>query len=265
MSIERETRRGAAGRKALFLIVTCEHGGNRIPRAYASLFNGRRRMLSSHRGYDAGALAMARSLARAFGATLITSSISRLLVDLNRSAGHPTMYSSAVREAPESVRTEVYRRYYVPYRSRVENAITSAIARGERVLHISSHSFAPRRSGVVRRADVGLLYDPGRAGERSLCARWGAALRSRTHWRVRRNYPYRGTSDGLTRYLRTKFPDWIYSGIELEVNQRRTRGSKDAWTSSRAMIVQAFADALGTGGSRNPRHPLNIKMPGGPR
>jgi predicted N-formylglutamate amidohydrolase len=46
-----------------FWVVTCEHGGNRIPSAYVDLFHGWQARLSSHQGYDAGALVMARDLA----------------------------------------------------------------------------------------------------------------------------------------------------------------------------------------------------------
>ena len=38
------------------------------------------------------------------------------------------------------------------------------MSRGRRVIHISSHSFTPELNGKVRRADVGLLYDPGSPG-----------------------------------------------------------------------------------------------------
>ena len=70
-------------------LITCEHGGNRVPAPYRRLFRGRRALLDSHRGYDPGALVMARALAAAFTAPLVTSTVSRLLIDLNRSTGHP--------------------------------------------------------------------------------------------------------------------------------------------------------------------------------
>ena len=35
-------------------IVTCEHGGNRIPAPYRPLFRGQKALLDSHRGYDPG-------------------------------------------------------------------------------------------------------------------------------------------------------------------------------------------------------------------
>ena len=44
-------------------LITCEHGGNRIPAPYRRLFRGQRALLDSHRGYDPGALVMAKALA----------------------------------------------------------------------------------------------------------------------------------------------------------------------------------------------------------
>jgi len=225
-------------------VVTCEHGGNRIPRAYAALFRDRRRMLESHRGYDPGALVMAHELARALRAALIASTVSRLLVELNRSPLHRALYSATMRDAPERVRRDVYRRYYVPYRSAVERAVRAAIERGHRVVHISAHSFAPVVRGVRRHADAGLLYDPRRSAERRLCLRWQQALRALSpRMRVRRNHPYRGASDGLTTWLRGRFGGSQYIGIELEINQRRVRAP--TWPRTRALVVDALRVALG--------------------
>jgi hypothetical protein len=39
------------------------------------------------------------------------------------------------------------------------------------------------------------------------------------HLRVKKNYPYRGWTDGLTTTLREQFPAKRYVGLELEVNQ----------------------------------------------
>ncbi len=36
------------------IVITCEHGGNRVPKLYRELFHGQRRLLESHRGYDPG-------------------------------------------------------------------------------------------------------------------------------------------------------------------------------------------------------------------
>jgi predicted N-formylglutamate amidohydrolase len=240
-----DTRAVGSRHRPISFVVTCEHGGNRIPPKYAALFRGKRRLLESHRGHDPGALSMARSLARALGAVLIASTVSRLLVELNRSPGHPEIYSEAMRNAPEPVRREVYERYYVPYRTRVEDAVREAVAAGRRVVHISSHSFTPRLDGVVRNADAGLLYDPKRASEQVLCLRWQTALRKgMPGWHVRRNYPYKGASDGLTRYLRGLFSDAVYSGIELEINHRHFLTGASVWINVRRRVVGALLETV---------------------
>src|SRR5690242_9273678 len=144
------------------LVVSCEHGGNRIPAAYRELFRSARRLLASHRGYDPGALVMAKAIARAFDAPLLASTVSRLLIELNRSPHNPRLYSEVMTHASPEVREAVFARYYLPYRAAVEAAVAQACARGHPVIHLSSHSFTPKLDGAVRTADIGLLYDPAR-------------------------------------------------------------------------------------------------------
>jgi predicted N-formylglutamate amidohydrolase len=209
------------------LLLTCEHAGNRIPREYQYLFRDCRTLLAGHRAYDYGALPCARTLARRLRAPLIAAAYSRLLVDLNRSPGHPALFSARTRRLPPAGRQRLLARYYHPHRQRVEDWIRARITSGVSVVHVAVHTFSPSLNGVARRADIGLLYDPARHGEAALCRHWLAALRDAGGGKiaVRRNYPYRGVSDGLTRHLRTLFPARRYSGIELEINQKRLRRS----------------------------------------
>jgi len=225
-------------------IVTCEHGGNRIPAAYRRLFRGRRVLLESHRGHDRGSLVMARALAAALKAPLVSSTVSRLLIDLNRPLGHPQLYSAATRDAPATLRAEIAAHHHRPYWTQVERLVRQSVARGQRVIHISSHSYTPVLNGQVRRADVGLLYHPGRRGEAALCARWKTALAERAPaLRVRRNYPYQGKSAGLTAQLRLRFPPDAYVGIELEINQRIVYAAGRRWTALRGMLIQTLRSA----------------------
>jgi len=203
------------------LLLTCEHGGNRIPMAYRTLFEAHHALLQTHRGFDIGALGLAQALASALAAPLVSATVSRLLVDLNRSPGHHRLHFEPVARLPAELRQRLLLRHYQPYRNRVERLIGQAIAEHGRVIHIGVHSFTPELNGRLRRADVGLLYDPARAGEVALCARWQAALRARAPGlTVRRNYPYAGKGDGLTAWLRRRLPAAAYVGIELEVNQQ---------------------------------------------
>ena len=225
-------------------LITCEHGGNRIPAPYRHLFHGRRALLETHRGYDPGALATARALARAFDAPLVASTVSRLLVDLNRSIGHPRHFSPTTRSAPLALRETIIERHYLPYREQVERFVRQSVLRRRRVIHVSSHSFTPKLNGEVRRADVGLLYDPRRRGEVLLSARWKAALGALAPMlRVRRNYPYAGKDDGLTAHLRTCFPPGAYIGIELEINQAIVFAAGRAWTMLRRALIESLRSA----------------------
>ena len=234
-----------APRTAIAWVISCEHGGNRIPPRYRALFRSAQWSLDSHRGYDRGALAMAKTLARALRAPLVASTVSRLLVELNRSPSHARLYSGVMRRAPADARSAAFERYYVPYRKALEASVARACSRGAHVVHLSSHSFTPRLRGVVRAADIGLLYDPARPSETMFCEGWQRALRARApELRVRRNYPYAGYSDGLTTYLRTRFDDRQYSGIELEINQRYPRGDPRIWRKLRGVVVAALCDTL---------------------
>ena len=191
---------------------------------------------------------MARDLAAAFGAPLVASTVTRLLVDLNRSIGHPRLHGEAVRALPRETRERILADHYRPYRSDAEQQIRKAIARGRRVVHVSSHSFTPQLNGKVRTADVGLLYDPTRPGEARLCAGWKAALEQTVpRLRVRRNYPYAGTDDGFMPFLRSRFRPATYVGVEIEINQALVIGAPRRWAALRAAIVDSLRAALAAG------------------
>ncbi|MHB9117522.1 MAG: N-formylglutamate amidohydrolase [Burkholderiales bacterium] len=222
-------------------LITCEHGGNRIPPGYRHFFTGCEALLQTHRGFDPGALVLAKELAKALAAPLFISTVSRLLIDLNRSVGHPGLYSEATRLAPLNVRRGILESYYLPYRDKVEAEIAAAVAHGGRVIHIASHSFTPELDGAIRDADVGLLYDPSRPGERDLCRRWRAEIQALApELKVRRNYPYAGKSDGFTAYLRRRFPAGVYIGIELEMNQKHVFKGGRRWRALRGRVIDAL-------------------------
>jgi len=222
-------------------LISCEHGGNRLPRRYRPIFRGLEPLLQTHRGFDAGALGMARDLAKALSAPLFVATTSRLLIDLNRSVGHPRLYSEATQYAPLELRREILERYYLNYRNRVEACIAGALARGGRVIHIASHSFTPVLDGRIRNADIGLLYDPDRAAELELCRRWQASLKAHApELQIRRNYPYAGRSDGFTAYLRRQFPNEAYLGIELEINQKHVFEGSRHWRALRRIVIESL-------------------------
>jgi len=250
MTVDVSTQSQRAGSPGL--VVTCEHGGNRIPAAYRDYFRAHEALLDSHRGYDQGALEMARALARAFQAPRVSATVSRLLVDLNRSIGHRQLHFETIHQAPAPVRQDILEQYYTPFRAEAERLIRGAIAERGQVVHLSSHSFAPELHGDVRKADVGLLYDPARPGEVALCERWKAALKTcAPDLTVRRNYPYEGRNDGLTSWLRKCLLPDAYIGIEIELNQRLVAGPAPSWKRLRDVIIRSLRIALADGDACN--------------
>ena len=138
--------------------------------------------------------------------------------------------------------------HYRPYRGKVETSVARGVVAGRRVVHISSHSFTPALDGELRNADVGLLYDPARRGERALCEAWSSALARRiAPLRVRRNYPYQGRNDGLTSHLRRRFAPAHYVGVELEVNQKHVRAGERIPAGLSRAIIESLREALATG------------------
>jgi len=202
------------------LLLTCEHGGNRIPRAYAALFRGAGAVIASHRGWDPGALQLARLLSKRLRRPLLSVTLSRLLVEANRAPHNPRIWSRFTKALPKDERARILERWWRPHRQAVEQAAAAAVARGHRVVHVAVHSFTPELDGEVRNADIGFLYDSSCKREAKLCRQWAAFLRRLDPaLRLRHNYPYKGNTDGMTTWLRRRHPEAKYLGVELEINQ----------------------------------------------
>ena len=226
------------------VLFTCEHGGNRIPPHYFSLFKGKSAVLESHRGWDPGALELAKQLAADSGAPLIFSETSRLLVDLNRSLHHHNLFSEFSRQCDAGTKQHIIDHYYVPYRQQVENAIDELFETHRFVLHYSIHSFTPRLDNYQRKTDIGLLYDPRNGAEQTLCINMQKNMQKlSSRWLVRRNYPYRGNADGLTTFLRKKHAGQNYYGIEIEVNQKYVGRSRE-WESICNLIASVIKHSI---------------------
>ena len=222
-------------------LVSCEHASNAIPEASRSLFTENAEVLSTHHAHDLGALEAAREIAEILRATVHVAPVSRLICDCNRSPGHPNLFCKAVSRLSSSEKRSILERYYWPYRHAVIDDIAHHLASGRTVVHLSVHSFTPVLNERTRTAEVGLLFDPSREKERRAVGRLRRALIAQLpDLLVRNNYPYRGTSDGMTSALRRIHSDTRYLGFELELNQRLWTEESPRW----GQIGKAFADAL---------------------
>lgn len=206
-----------------FILVTCEHASNSIPPSLAHLFIHNGDVLDTHRAWDIGAAEVASAAASLLNAPFFAGTLSRLVVDLNRSETNRTLFSVYTRTLRKGEKDSILNDYYRPYRHDIRNRINLILKEGF-VLHAAVHSFTPVLNGVKRECDIGLLYDPSRTAEKSLASRWKKLL-EKHGYRVRMNYPYRGKSDGLACMLRKSYDGMVYAGIEVEVNQALLKDS----------------------------------------
>ena len=201
------------------LVLTCEHGGNTIPKQFSKIFKIDETTLQSHRGFDIGALDVFNYL-KPLADYSNYSETSRLLIELNRSLHHKNLFSEYSKSLSSLEKEQLIENYYSIYRNSVEDYISKNIDKGEIILHISVHSFTPILDETIRTCDIGFLYDPTRPEESKFCRHFKSLLHSENpELKVRFNYPYLGIADGFTTYLRKQFP-LNYLGIEIEINQK---------------------------------------------
>lgn len=235
------------------ILFTCEHASCAVPQFLKKNSSQISQLiLRSHRGFDEGALEIAKSLQNYFSESievpLFSGRWSRLVIDLNRSANHPKVFSKWTRVISKEKRLKIMNSIYHPFRTQVIEFILSQLKNKRNVCHLSIHTFTPVLNGEVRNCEIGILYDPRRVKELKLARQIKKNIEKMVcenqldQVRVRMNYPYRGTSDGHTAQLRKRFTASGYSGIELEFNQRWIRKIKKS--NKQNQIFKALARAV---------------------
>ena len=216
------------------LMLTCEHASNRLPANFKNAVPAE--VLKTHRAYDIGALAIFRKLVKfAKPEFSCEGKFSRLFVDLNRTITNKSAFSEFYetlesRDKPLAEKAKAQATaYWNEYRENVEQFVRQNIGPSNStrnkitepdIVHLGIHSFTPVLNGNVRNTDIGILYDPARPLERTYAQVIKDEIkRLYPTMKVRFNYPYKGSSDGLTTTLRKKFgPQYV--GIEIEINQK---------------------------------------------
>ncbi len=227
--------------KPYALVISCEHAVNTVPSAYLDLFKSHLPVLQTHQAIDFGAVTLAAHLAKITNCNYVAATTTRLLIDCNRSLTHHQCFSEWTNPLDSAEKQSLIATYYQPFRQRVIQCIKQHVAAGQRVLHLSIHSFTPFLHGIKRQTDIGLLYDPSRVGEKKFSRDWKAVLSQQAPaYRVRMNYPYRGTSDGFTSALRKTYSSGDeYIGIEVEINEALM--TSDA---SQHALIEAITQSL---------------------
>ncbi|MEQ1586334.1 MAG: N-formylglutamate amidohydrolase [Cyclobacteriaceae bacterium] len=200
------------------VILSCEHAGNEVPEYLFYLFRSEPSILETHRGWDIGAWKLAQFLSARLNAPLLGCHTTRLLIEANRSSNSNELFSTFSSPLTETEKEKLVRDFYLPYRNQIQNLVEEAT---KPVLHLSIHSFTPIWNGAERTVDIGILFDPDRPSESKYSHHLKEALeKTLPHLITKYNAPYKGTDDGITTWLRKLYPDAVYTGIEIEVNQK---------------------------------------------
>lgn len=223
------------------VIITCEHGGNIVPPEYSFLFSSDRNVLETHRGYDPGAIEMATLISKKINCSYVYEIITRLLVDQNRSLGNKSLWSQWSRKLTKDQKLQVLEKIYKSYHEKVTQIIDQKISDKNNIYHFSIHSFTPSLDGIERKCDIGLLYDPSKKSEKKLSDTLSLIIKKKIpEIRLRKNYPYKGTSDGLTKELRKRYGA-LYCGIEVELNQKHFLAQDEMWSALKKELPLCIA------------------------
>ncbi|MBP9926540.1 MAG: N-formylglutamate amidohydrolase [Cyclobacteriaceae bacterium] len=200
------------------VVFSCEHAGNNVPNEYAHLFQDEPEVLQTHRGWDPGAWTLAQFFALSLNAPLLGCESTRLLIEANRSEDSPELFSVFSKRLLPEQKEKLHKEIYHPYRNQLQGIIEAS---KKPVLHLSIHSFTPVWNGEERTVDIGILFDPNNKPETDYSHQFKDELEKYLpDLKIRFNEPYRGTDDGITTWLRKFYSESVYTGIELEVNQK---------------------------------------------
>tara|TARA_A100001391_G_scaffold3676_2_gene2920 strand:+ start:1294 stop:2049 length:756 start_codon:yes stop_codon:yes gene_type:complete len=242
------------------LLITCDTGGWKTPTRLRSHLDDTELSSSDQmvageigvdrlvrQGIDREANFATRRLAYCSGGIAICNEYRADLIDVGRSLHHRDLFSPAVRELPAATRSAIIEEIYTPYRTRVERQLLDMLRTWSYVVHLSVRTFnAKTRDGRWRRGDIGLLYDPSREDEVDWCMDLVEELyHTAPDLKVRRNHPWRGTNDSLTKALRGQFLPDVYLGIEVVLNRSWVARSVACRDETLSLIGDAIGELTG--------------------
>ena len=222
-------------------LITCDHAGRRIPRLLGNLGLPEAE-LTRHIAWDLGAFQVARELARALGAFVITQTYSRLVIDCNR----PPAVPSSIPELSEH--TEIpgnhalpavaaqrrARDVFIPYHERIVRELARRAQSGQPTVLIAMHTFTPIFKGVPRPWHVGMLYNRDTRLAHALLER----LRADPELVVGDNEPY-SVSDAIDYGIPVYGEQRGIPHVEIEIRQDlvMTEAGQKAWAKRFAELL----------------------------
>lgn len=227
------------------LIIVCEHAANHIP-APLNRLGLSQAQLEQHIAWDIGAGAVAERLAHRFGATAILATVSRLVVDGNRSPDAasliPAISDTHMIPGNQGIgKAERARRiaaYYDPFHQAVDAVTRRRHQSGRPTLVIGMHSFEPAYQGHSRPWEIGFLY----RDDRRLYSAFTQQLNTHYDFTIGDNQPYSGWD--LYYSMQRHGADWGFPQVTVEVRNDLIgdRAGQQAWAEILSRCLDAIID-----------------------
>ena len=230
------------------LILLCDHARNDLPPGYGSL-GLPQSQLDRHIGYDIGAAAVTRMLAKKLNAPAVLSCFSRLLIDPNRGPNDPTLVmrlsDGAVVPGNAYIdQAEIERRkanYYMPYHQAITNKLDGAVSNGTNPVILSIHSFTPNWRGTDRPWHCAVLWDEDDRFPNPLIE----ALRADSDLVVGDNEPYTGKLEDDTMNSHGTKRGLAHALLEIRQDLIADDAGAEAWAERLARLLPPILETSG--------------------
>ncbi len=227
-------------------VLVCDHASNHVPRDYGTL-GLPAEALEAHIAWDPGAAPVARAMARALDAVLVSSTISRLIVDCNRPLDAPDLMpvvseTTAIPANRDLTAQERARRIalaHAPFHAAIDAVVEARLAAGQQTHIVSVHSFTPVYRGVARPWHVGILHDDDERLSRPMIA----ALAAVEGVTVGDNQPYAPADRvyyTLERHARSR--ELPCAMIEIRNDAIADAAGQDLWAARLATILSGIQE-----------------------
>ncbi|GAJ28996.1 N-formylglutamate amidohydrolase [Acidomonas methanolica] len=233
----------AAVRPSPFLLVA-DHAGRQSPKRLGDLGVSPEDW-ERHIAWDIGIQGVGRALHERLGATLIEQVYSRLVIDCNRSPGHPTSLTpvsdgtAVPANQTASVLCRASREMEIlhPYHDRIAAELARRKTDGQPTALIALHSFTPRMGGADRPWHVGVLHHRDTVSARIMLD----LLRADGDLCVGDNEPYvLTTTSDYTVPRHAEAAGLPYLELEIRQDLIAGRGGQDAWAVRLARLLPLY-------------------------
>lgn len=216
-------------------LFSTEHATHWIPSGLIEKNPQLKALQKTHQGYDLGVLEIANWLSRDLQATHIEGTISRLVIDLNRSVNHSQLFGPATQSLSLLDKKQIIRHYWEPYFQRLVKELKKG-AKINEMRWLSVHSFTPTWNHRSRRVDIGILDDLTHPKQREFSLTLQAALRRQLpSFKIYLNEPYRGFTDAIVHPVNRQIRTTHAFGICLEINQRHLQTKSQQLAMAKAL------------------------------